>query len=56
MKTILILFFTFLSTFSFSQTREELLEQFMKERRQMMEQMIQIFQDDFNNDDFFRFA
>jgi HSP20 family molecular chaperone IbpA len=45
------------SVFSFNaytQTREELIEEFMKERRKMMKQMVQMFQDDFNQDDFFK--
>ena len=39
---------------SYAQTREEMMEEFMRERNKMMKQMIQMFQDDFNNDDFFQ--
>ena len=46
------LIFAMIPLFAQAQTREELIEQFMKERRQMMEQMMKIFQDDFENDSF----
>jgi hypothetical protein len=54
MKGLISLIILFISFNVLSQTREEIVEQFMKERKQMMEQMIKIFQDDFNNDDFFK--
>jgi HSP20 family molecular chaperone IbpA len=51
MKGPLIILLSLLSLSAFGQTREEILQEFMKERKQMMQQMIQMFQDDFGGDD-----
>ena len=54
MKLILGLLFILNSTLAFSQTREEMIEQFMRERKEMMKQMMKMFRDDFSGmDNFF---
>ncbi len=53
MKIFALCFSLFISLNIFAQTREELLEEFMKERDKMMRDIMKMFQDDFNNDSFF---
>ena len=52
MKLILMFLFM-IPSLSFAQTRDEMIKNFMEQRKQMMKQMIQMFQDDFSNDSFF---
>ncbi len=52
MKLLSVLLLVFPLTL-FAQTRDELIKQFMEERKQMMQQMMKIFQDDFSDDSFF---
>lgn len=53
MKQLLIFFLMTQFSLAFSQTKEDLVKKFMQERRKMMEQMINMFQDDFSGGDNF---
>lgn len=50
----LVLFLLVMSNFSYAQTREEIIEEFRRERSEMMKGIMKMFKDDeFLNDDFF---
>ena len=50
----LFLFLLIFSQFSFAQTRDEIIEEFRREREKMMKEIMKMFKDDsFMNDDFF---
>ena len=51
----LILFLLMMSSFSYAQTRDELIQEYMKERSKMMGEIMKMFQDDgLLGDDFFK--
>lgn len=54
MKWFIPIFLMIFSINTIAQTREEILQQFMEERKIMMEQMIEMFQNDFESDSFFQ--
>ena len=55
MKFLLtVLSLSFLSLSGYGQSRDEIIEDFIEQRKKMMEQMIEMFHDDFNGDSFFQ--
>lgn len=50
MKVCCLFFVALFSLNTLAQTREEILEDFRRQRQEMMKQMIQLFQDDFDSD------